>query len=341
MKKLEVSQEQAELNLKFYTFLKLLMQSGASDMQIDTIMDIISLNNQSIDVVIEQLSCFIDSFRSKKMIEVLHKLISIIKSDLDLRVFIFSLRLYLIKDFLLEEAKIMLISQKDELRKIPPLSLAYDEKSIFTPYALRVNGALLSLIFFERIEKGNTDFILSSSVSKYLKDMSNESIALKSVGIEPNQIFMLMFSESINQSIRSSAGKNYEERIENVLIQMGLSKDQIKKQHDKADKSTEFDFFFELEGKTYGIGAKKTLRERYKQFIKTALSSDIDVMIQITLGLDLNEEKAKTILSHGTFLFVSDEIYESRDFLRTLKGIYPVSQLNLETLKALGNKNII
>jgi hypothetical protein len=46
----------------------------------------------------------------------------------------------------------------------------------------------------------------------------------------------------------------------------------------------EFELFFELDGRTYGIGAKRTLRERYKQFIKTSHTSKIDVMIEITLG---------------------------------------------------------
>ena len=39
---------------------------------------------------------------------------------------------------------------------------------------------------------------------------------------------------------------------------------------------------------------------------------DIDVMIEITLGMDLNESKAKTIRAHGVYIFVSDEIYQSR-----------------------------
>ena len=35
--------------------------------------------------------------------------------------------------------------------------------------------------------------------------------------------------------------------------------------------------------------------------------SKIDVMIQITLGLDLNEEKAKIINQNGVYLFVADK----------------------------------
>ena len=99
------------------------------------------------------------------------------------------------------------------------------------------------------------------------------------MGVEPNQIFMLMFSESINQSIISDSGSNYEDRIMSVLTSIGIDESKIKKTHDKDDSSTEFDFFFELKNKTYGIGAKRTLRERYKQFIKTTQMTKIDVMM--------------------------------------------------------------
>ena len=63
--------------------------------------------------------------------------------------------------------------------------------------------------------------------------------------------------------------------------------------------------------------------------------SKIDVMIQITLGLDLNEEKAKIINQNGVYLFVADEIYESRTFLHKLEGVYSVKNFNIETLKSL------
>ncbi len=145
---------------------------------------------------------------------------------------------------------------------------------------------------------------------------------------------MLIFNESIDQSIKSDSGSNYESRIQSVLDKAGVKN--VTKAHDKNDKSTEYDFFFELGNKTYGIGAKRTLRERYKQFIKTSFTSKIDVSIEITLGLDLNEEKAKTITGHGAYIFVADEVYKTRDFLRKIDKVYSVKDLNLKTLKKLG-----
>ncbi|EJB5212847.1 TPA: hypothetical protein ACH521_000953, partial [Campylobacter jejuni] len=158
---------------------------------------------------------------------------------------------------------------------------------------------------------------------------------LRKHGLEPNQIFMLIFNESINQSIISYSGNNYENRILQKLQSIGINQETITKKHDENDSSTEFDFFFNFNGKSYGIGAKRTLRERYKQFIKTSQTSEINVMIEITLGLDLGEEKAKTIRNYGVYLIVSDEIYEQNKFLQNIDGVFGSSQLTLELLKTL------
>lgn len=93
--------------------------------------------------------------------------------------------------------------------------------------------------------------------------------------------------------------------------------------------------FFELDGKTYGIGAKRTLRERYKQFIKTAQMSPIDVMIEITLGTDLTAEKANAIVNHGIYLFIADEIYQNNVDWQNMANIYSCKDLTLATLKTL------
>jgi hypothetical protein len=249
-------------------------------------------------------------------------------------VFIFSLKLYMIKDLLLAEAKLKNIIDAEAMSDMDPLSLAYDEKSLYRPYATRVNGALLSLGFFEKLESGEAHFF-SKDAQDYIGRFSKEAMRLKNLGIESNQIFMLIFSESMNQSIISDSGSDYEERIFSVLTKIGIAAETIEKIHDEDDKSTEFDLFFELDGRTYGIGAKRTLRERYKQFIKTALGSDIGVMIEITLGVDLTEAKAKIILSHGVKLFVADEVYMQRDFLRKLDGVYSVKNLTIDMLRTL------
>ncbi len=64
-------------------------------------------------------------------------------------------------------------------------------------------------------------------------------------------------------------------------------------------------------------------------------------MIQITIGLDLTEEKSKIITENGIFIFVAEEIYQSKSFsfLKVNKNIYSTNQLNLLTLKKLAKIN--
>ncbi|MCH8519650.1 MAG: hypothetical protein LAT82_02750 [Nanoarchaeota archaeon] len=336
IKKIHIEKSKFELNLKFYYFLKNLVKIKLSSNQVELILRIYYINStknyeQILQKIIED---FILNLNNDTKKDKLLQFFNEIENKWDLKLMIFSLKLYLIKDLLLQEAKIKNLLDITKLENLNPLSLEYDKITTYSPYSTRVNGALLSLIFFDKLEREELNFLSNDSVS-FLKILSKLGNELTKKGIEPNQIFMLMFSESVNQSIISDSGSNYEERILSVLLDLGISESSITKQHDKNDSSTEFDFFFELENRTYGIGAKRTLRERYKQFIKTAIMTKIDIMIEITLGLDLNEEKAKTIRKHNVYIFVSDEIYNSKYFLKELEGIHPVSQLTLETLKSL------
>jgi len=337
IEKLDITKEKFDINLKFYFLLKYLVKTSLSDSQSQDILKIYYLNNQlEYNLVIEKIITYIENnikIGSKKYNLIL-KTLNEINSKLDLELLIFSLKLYLIKDLLLQEAKIKNLLDISKLENLNPLSLEYDNITLYSPYSTRVNWALLSLIFFDKLDKSETNFV-SKDAEDFIKKLSWFAIELRKKWVEPNQIFMLMFNESINQSIISDSGSNYEDRILSVLLSMGIEESKIKKVHDKDDSSTEFDFFFELNNKTYWIWAKRTLRERYKQFIKTAQMSKIDIMIEITLWLDLNEEKAKSIINHNVYIFVSDEVYNSRKFLQDIKWVFSVKDLNLETLKKL------
>ena len=334
IQKLHISEKKFDLNLKFYFWLKHLVKTKLTESQALAVLEI-AARALSYQEAVDALHHYTENkIKGAGKAEHFFQVVEIINSKTDLDVFLFSLRLYLIKDLLLAEAKLKEIVNKEELAKLDPLSLAYDKKSLYSPYSTRVNGALLALLFFDNLDAGKTNLI-SREAHQIVTSLSAQAKRLAPLGLEPNQIFMLMFSESINQSIISDSGSNYEDRIMSVLLKIGIPQKNISKLHDGDDKSTEFDFFFELNGRTFGLGAKRTLRERYKQFIKTALTSKIDVFIEITLGLDLNEEKAKTIISHGTIIFVADEVYESRPFLKKLNGVYPVKSLTIATLKSL------
>lgn len=334
--KIQISDDKFDINLKFYFFLKHLVKSQLTNGQLLETLEICSNPNSDWDESVTKILRQIENFKGQKKKDDYSIVIELIQSSRDLRLFVFSLRLYSIKDMLLAEAKLKKFVIGEKLAKLHKLSLEYDKLSVLNPYSTRVNGALLALLFFDKLEAGISDF-MSAEVEEFLKSLSNDAISLKNEGVEPNQIFMLMFNESINQSIISDSGTNYEDRIFSVLIDgFGLDKSQISKTHDKEDASTEYDFFFRLDdGRSYGIGAKRTLRERYKQFIKTAHTGEIDVMIEITIGLDLNQAKAETIRTHGVYIFVADEVYDNREDLLALPGIFPVRDLTKETLLKL------
>ncbi|MGI6680653.1 MAG: hypothetical protein ACOX3T_04130 [Bdellovibrionota bacterium] len=275
---------------------------------------------------------------SKKKLVAKENVVALLKyidSDVILKLFIFTLKLLIIKPMLLQEIELAsMFTKLIKSENIHPLSLAYDRLGKMNAYHTRVNGALISLIFFHYIEN-KKNFLLDVN-TKYMEELSKDYDLLKQKGIEGNEIFSIMFSESINQHITSTAGSKYEERILNLLISIGIDKDNIKKMHDKTDKSTEYDFFFKIDNKTFGISAKRTLRERYKQFLKTSYMTPVDVLVEITLGLDLSFEKAKTITSQDVYIFIADEVYNSREDLRSLKGVLPTTQISLKTFKSLG-----
>ncbi len=337
IEKIEIDKDKFNINLKFYFFLKYLVKTKLTNTQSNEILKLCILNaKMNIDTIIGKLLKHIDTKIKKNSPKqkLIFEVIDEINSSIDLKLFVFSLKLYMIKDLLLQEAKLKNLFDITKLEELDPLSLEYDKITIYSPYSTRVNGALLSLIFFDKLENKETNFI-SKDADSFIRSLSKMAIELKNSGVEPNQIFMLMFSESINQSIISDSGSNYEDRILSVLTSIGIDESKIEKTHDKNDSSTEFDFFFKLNNRTYGIGAKRTLRERYKQFIKTAQMTKIDVMIEITLGMDLTEEKVKAIRNHNVFLFVSDEIYNSYKYLQDMNGVYTSKELTIEVLEQL------
>lgn len=339
IQKIKIPPEKLDVNYKFYYFIKVLNSTGGlNENDVKKFIEIIfTYGDIGYEKSVQQLDNLADSIQNEDRKITVKELLYLIKNDFELTLFTFSLKLLQIKPLLLAEAKLVEIAEISNLSEIHSLSLKYDTISKSKPYFTRVNGALLSLLLFSKIEEKDSNF-LSDAAENYVKTLFAEYEILKKHGVEANQIFMLMFSESINQSIISDAGTSYEDRIFNILIALGINKDEIHKIHDETDSSTEFDFFFKLEGKTFGIGAKRTLRERYKQFIKTAYMAKLDVMIEFTLGIDLTPVKAKSIRDHSVYLFVANEIYESKPFLKQIEGIYPATAFTLSLLKELSNK---
>jgi len=290
--------------------------------------------NEKFQIGVKQYHARLSQVRNIKRRDSLKLLIDKLTDATQYQLFNFCLKLLVIKPYLLEKAKLIESAKTQSLAQLAPLTLAYDTVSKHGAYYVRVNAALLALLMFERLDNG--DEFLSHDVEAFIDNLRAEYHFLKTQGLNANQMFMLMFSESVNQSITTSGGSSYEARIMQMLVQIGIDPDTIQEQlHDEVDSSTEFDMFFHIDEKSYGISAKRTLRERYKQFIKTAQMSPVDVMISITLGLDLTESKAKSMRNYGVYVFVADEIYQSRPYLQEMDGIYSSRDLTLETLKSL------
>ena len=330
--KIVILQNKLDINLQFYVFLKTIVKLKPVKTKILKIFELHNLflkNKTSFINKIQEL------FTSKQDIQNLEMIIERLNSDIDIELFIFSLRLYEIKDLLLNESKIQKDINIEKLKHINPLSIEYDKISVCKPYTTRVYGAILTLMFFEKLQQGDVNF-MSQDACEMLATMATEMCKFQKLGLETNQIFMLIFIECLNQSIISDSGVDYETRILSVLTKLGIQN--ISKEHDTADASMEFDFFFEFNNKTFGIGAKRTLRERYKQFIHTSISSDIDIMIEITLGIDLNEDKANIITNqYNTYIFVADEIYSNKSYLQNNPMIFSVTDLSIKTLIKLSN----
>jgi hypothetical protein len=333
IQKIKIKEEVFDINLNFYNLLKKITQSKLTKNQINDILSMCIVNQKNnVDFLKEKLFEYVVHNVKRKDYSSIYAFIDDL-DDRNISLVVFSLKLNLIKDLLLLEAKFFQNQKAEELSSLDQLSLAYDKVSTQVAYATRISGALISLIFFDKIKRNSLNFVTEASES-FLEGMVASYEKLSKQGLEPNQIFMLLFSESINQSITSSAGASYEDRIKNVLIDIGIPKDEITKAHHENDSATEFDFLFNYENRSYGISAKRTLRERYKQFINTAYNSG-KVMLEITLGTDLSESKAKTIRGHGVYIFVSDEVFLAKNYLSKIEGIYPASKLSIKLLKSL------
>lgn len=235
----------------------------------------------------------------------------------------FSLYLLLQKDWLLERAKVI-ASEKfvNDGSKLCKLTMAYDTLSIGKPYYIRVGGALLVLKWFE----GFSNFCLKKN--DLLKRIIIIHKKLKKNGLESNQIFMLLFTESMNQSITSFSGSDFENRITEILMNCGIKEKDIEKGHDSKYTDMEYDHKFVWNNKIIGIGAKRTLRERYKQFARSPKDLDVDVLINITLGVDFNKQKLENISRYGVYSVVADEVYDRHKYFQDNNFVIKGSSLN-------------
>ena len=85
--------------------------------------------------------------------------------------------------------------------------------------------------------------------------------------------------------------------------------------------------------KKIGVSVKRTLRERYKQNFEDVDQLDVDYMLLVTLGTDLNEDKMNNILQRDKiFIIVAAENYESKDYLKNNSRIISSKEITNEKM---------
>ena len=108
-RKIKIPEAKFDINLKFYFFLKYLVKTKLTDTQKFKILSIYSTNilNDFTNIRSKIHQYIIDDIKngSPKQ-QLLFDLIDEIKNNLELKLFIFCIELYAIKNLLLEEAKI-------------------------------------------------------------------------------------------------------------------------------------------------------------------------------------------------------------------------------------------
>ena len=182
------------------------------------------------------------------------------------------------------------------------LTMSYDNYSALAPYSDRAFSALML-----------------------------NSHSEKETGITPgdprNNVFQVILDESIMQSGRSNSGGDYERRIAELFEYCKLN--YSLHHHEEKDQSQEHDLMINYKFKRIGVGAKRTLRERYKQYNP----AEVDFSIVFTIGEDLNEAKAITITdTYNSYIFVADEIYNQAEYLQNNNKVFKVTEFSKESL---------
>jgi hypothetical protein len=336
MNNITVEKDSFQINYKFYYFLKILNSNdGLSEAQLRQTFKVISESkNKNAFLSIFKIK-ILGKIKSEQKSIILKELLLTIENNLDYDIFTFAVYILIFKPLLIEYSKV--IELDNIMDDVFILSLERDNFTKNMPYAFRVQGALISLIFFDYINKKDKEhFPTSDYQDTFLNELFKKHANLKEQGLEANQMFMILLQESISQSIKSTAGADLEDLVITLLTNEGIS--DISKKIDAKNHEIEYDHFFLLNNKYYGVSTKRTLRERYKQFKKTK-TAEADIFIHITSGLDLNETKATTITSDsfGCFIFVFPEIYNSSDFMIQNDRIFSTLDLNRETLIKLQN----
>lgn len=339
---MDISKNEYENNLLFYTILKNLIKCHLSENKMILLEQLIEGNKE---LGFSKLIGFLERNVVNENVKAYEDYTTLLNLcdeknyNMWIDLTILSIELLLSKNLILEEAKSYAKIQYDDglASHKDKLSFGYDMVNLEYPYGQRVISALL-VYTITNVNREN-EFILETS-GKSVKKLNDRIKEVTSrYSINANNIFMIIMDESINQSIISTAGSSYESRVNSVLL--NISNNVHNRAHDKFINSVEYDYTFELDGKVYGVSAKRTLRERYKQNFEDVNQLSVDAMFLVTLGIDLNEEKLNNIMQrHGYYVVVAQEIYDSKQYFKKNGRVISSKNFNDESLRKLFNKFI-
>lgn len=336
-KQLKISDDRYMHNLKAYSILKNLIQIKLTDNQINSLIEILLLLKDTdlskLDSSLENMISENVWFKSKSKVDTVQSLfLENIYTVEDVTLFSLLLKLILFKDYILQLSKVYenkYIIQEDS-NTFDILSLKYDNSNLYKPYSLRIAGSLLikSAFLLE-----NKEIIKGTMLESLLKEYNS----LKSYIVDADILLQIIFNESASQSAKSTGGSIYEERVIKYLISKGFNL--LGKSHDSKINAVEYDNVIELDSKEkIGISMKRTLRERYKQNHENIEDLDIDLMIIITLGIDLNMDKLKNIVSKkGNIVFIANDIFDKWDNKSidlNKNNCYKISDLSIDFFKS-------
>lgn len=325
---LEINRSKLNINLLLYRTVKDIIQSKISDKQIIILIEKIKIlvnSDEKFEIKKQLLLNTIDDL--SKSIKVKSKISILIDNSINeekhFRIFKLSLNLIRFKAYILEKSKLY----KENFiasENIHIMDFEYDQKMLNLPYSMRVSGALLIKALFLEIELSSNSFYepIKSDICKI-----NE--------IDAEVILQIIFAESASQSIKSLSGNSYEERFENLLKLNSIN--YIGQSFDSKIQAVEYDFkLFIKNGKSIGVSAKRTLREHYKQNHEDIKTLDIDAMILVTLGIDLNSAKVNNILEKEKhYIFIASDLYENMDYFKNNPKVYSLNKLNNSLLDSL------
>ena len=329
-----------ENNLVFYSMLKFLVQSKCDDNKILRLKRalvankdaIISDRSNLVPLILESGSV---AARDTGAYNGLLTFFSYKGTDSNEMWFDFAImctEVFSIKSLLIAESKHYANVRAAERIVNDRLSLAYDFAGLHAPYGTRVAGTMI-IYGFDPYHR-NSSFILDSTEREIDEIIQQIAELEKKYDVNISSMYSILIGESLNQSITSDAGTSYEDRASSAINTIVGVSNIRGHSHDSAYPAVEYDFTFEFEGKTFGTSVKRTVRERYKQNLQHNDNlADVDYMILITLGTDMNEAKMNNITSYrGYYIVVADEVYNSKPYRMRNTQIIPSSRFTAETL---------